>query len=414
MEGTNRMPINFRADLILYFLLAICPILQHYKGIFSNPSMEIYVVLSVVMIYRLIQKNRIFLKPIIPLFIYGVYASFIHGFSVMNFLREMLQIVIYLAILNECIQVKDLMKVCTFIAKFATCILMVQYVSYYVLGRHLQLVPTGLLLDRAEQWIMLAKTGIIDVNGNVMSFYRPSAIFLEPSHFAIYCIPVLFYNLFSDRDKHIGGSVFISLGVLMSTSGIGLVALVAIWSLYVVFIKFNIFGEIEFKIKNMFRSKSLLFICGGIAAFCVLFFAVGSFRQSVLRIFVSSAGEKTAIQGRTSTGIRALALLKGKQNLIGVGDSISVVDWNMSGFFLTFFVYGLIGVILFYAFYVIGLKKLKGISFWMSIIIIGLSIFTVHMYAAYYKMYYTFIVIAGYIDNRKILETKVKGLLRIK
>ena len=77
-------------------------------------------------------------------------------------------------------------------------------------------------------------------------FYRPTSFFYEPSHAAYFMCPFLCYILFVNKDlsekKIRYTAIFMSLGILVTTSGQGLVALVTCWSIWTLkeLKKFNI------------------------------------------------------------------------------------------------------------------------------------------------------------------------------
>lgn len=387
--------------------------LQHYQGIATNPSMEIYIVTAAYALMKLIQKRFIVVRPMLPLVAYAVYVSVAHGFAVVTLFREMLQVVIFLAVFNRCIDVKRLLQYCTKIAVAATALLLLQYVFFYLLHTHLQLVPDGLLLDSAEQWVQLVRTGLVGVSGKSTGFYRPSAIFLEPSHFALFCIPVVLINLLhlhADR-RSVKTAAFVSLGILLSTSGMGIVAVVLIWGLYLVFFYKNRRPGKSFRFSSLFTSHALAIVLVFLVALVALYFTVPFFRKSVERILLSSPDENTALGARTSTGIRSLGMLTGIHFWLGFGDTVSVKDWNMSGFFLTMFMHGLIGMVLFYMFYIKSLFVMKREAFWVIFLFVGLSFVTVHMFAAYYRIYYTFIVLQGYLERGPREEKTARPVL---
>lgn len=397
---------------VILLLLALCPILQHYKGLIDNPSKELTIVIAAYALVKLfIRKGeKIRIGGIMGLVLYGLYVSVIHGFSFSALGREMAQVGIFLAAFNGVLDLRKFLRICTWIALAATVCIVVQYFCYYVLGFHLQLVATNLLSESAEQWIGLAQTGRINVSGKTMAFYRPSAFFLEPSHFAIFCIPVVCVLLLSKdsgRKEFIKAAV-ISAGVLLTTSGLGLVAIGAMWLLFVAFYLRNTRKNKKFVFSDILKPHSLLLILviGGV--FLVLYSTSSVFRQSVNRIFISSASGATAITGRTSTGIRALKMLSASTMWTGFGSRYSVHDWNMSAFFLTVFFHGVIGGLLFYWFYVRSLFHVRHAAFWMCVIFIGLSFFTVHMYAAYYRIFYTLVILQGYVLTSEVPKTQAQ------
>ena len=73
----------------------------------------------------------------------------------------------------------------------------------------------------------------------------------------------------------------------------------------------------------------------------------------------------------------------------------------MAAFFFVTFTFGWIGTVLYYSFYIYSLFKLKREAQIMAAVFLILSLFTVHMFGAYYKMYYTMIMLYGYVQYRR-------------
>lgn len=405
--GARSMTVSgvklFNAGNLLMLLLALAPILQHYRKVVVNPSLGIITVFSAIAFVGLLSLPRIRVNTaFLLLMLYGVYASFIHGISVIYLLREMVQLVVYLAVINGLVDMREFLKFCRIIAVFATILIIVQYFCFYILGFHLQLVAIPLLNPDNSQWFGLIRTGLIAVTGKRISFYRPSSIFLEPSHFAIFCIPVIVTTLFSrtgDEKRERLIALFVSGGVLLSTSGMGIGIVTLCWAFYLVFF----FGQkgkartVEWK--KLFSNRSIMLAVLFVFVMFLLLAFVPFLRKSVTRIFFSGAGSKhSAIEGRTLTGINSLKLMQGIRKLIGFGDIYDISDWNMAAFFFVTFRFGWLGTALFYSFYVYSLFKLRREAQMMTAIFLILSFFTVHMFGAYYKMYYTMTILYGYIQ----------------
>jgi hypothetical protein len=395
---------GFSIRWILLALLAVTPILQHYEGIFVNPSLGITSAAALIALVWLLMRKIKVNTAFVLLAAYGVYAAVIHGVEMTHFLREMVQLVIYLAVLNGFFDMMKLRKFCCIIAVCATILIIIQYFCYYVLGFHLQLVAIPLLKQSNSQWFDLIRTGMIGVNGKKMSFYRPSAFFLEPSHFAIYCIPVIVTTLFSrtgDKPKQRLIALFVSVGVFLSTSGMGIGVVAACWGLYLLFFYGQKGKARTMKLSRLLDPRSVALFAVLLVVIVGLYAFVPVFRKSVSRIFNLQGMYKTsAIAGRTSTGMRSLKMLDGIQILVGVGDKYDISDWNMAAFFFVTFKFGALGAVLFYSFYIYSLFKLRREAQILAFIFLPLSFFTVHMFGAYYKMFYTMIMLYGYVQNR--------------
>lgn len=130
----------------------------------------------------------------------------------------------------ECFDFFFARKIIQFIAVIATVLLILQYFSFYVLGRHLMLVPINIYTEQIKElYGEFARTGL------KWGQFRPCAFFLEPAHFAQYCSLAIVLLLFSEQKKKVIYALFITLGVVLTTSGIGFTLSFVIWSIYVVF-----------------------------------------------------------------------------------------------------------------------------------------------------------------------------------
>lgn len=399
-------------DRVCTVLLALCPILQHYKGLFSqDASTTLMVLLFVYFGIKLLRKKTWHFATVLPLLVFSGYELINHGIGLMEFAREALLVAYFVAAASGAIDLKYYTKTAINVAFAASVLLIVQYFCYYVLGFHLQLVATSLLEESNSQWFQLVQTGTIGVTGKSMGYYRPSAFFLEPSHLTIYCFPALAMVLLMPgmtRSRTIAAAV-LSLGIVMSTSGMGIAIVLGLW---VVYIALYLGGERKLKdvIRLVFTRKGMLVIGAGVAALLLLYLVVEPFRLSINRIFVGTGG-KSAISGRTSTGIKAVSSMRGIELLVGKSDWGEVSSWNMSGLFYTMYTQGILGVVLSYVFYVRSVLKTKRSYLWMALVILGLSVFTVHTHAAFYMMFYVLILLGGYPadqDSKLVLNNRLQ------
>ncbi len=378
------------------FLLALCPILQHYRGIGMGAAEEMLCLLLPYLVFRMLARRRLSVNDLLPLAAYAVYAAVSYRFDRGVVAREGLLLIYFAAAANNLGYIRRTFRASLAISVMAGVLIIGQYLCYYLLDFHLQLVPTRLLLESAGQWKALAKTGRISVTGSLMRFYRPSAFFLEPSHMALYLTPPLLNLLLSPgktrRKKHL--AVFLSLAMLLSTSGLGIAVVMLAWMVYGL-MKPEQTEENRQRTKGRLKPGHIAFIGAFLVLFLVLYATVDLFRASIQRIFIGTAGENSAIQGRLSTGLRSLSHLSGFSLLFGTGKAVSLADWNMSGFFYTLYKHGLVGCILSYWFYFRCFRVLKREYFWLAVVVAGLSLFTVHTYAAFYRMYFVSFLLQG-------------------
>lgn len=386
-----------REDKVAIILLALCPILQHYKGFFVNASVTILLLLTPYVFMKLsahshVQRWRFgIVLPVIVSFMFQVVD---HGTDVTELGQAIIVAVFLVAIANGSIDTSYFVKIITSISVLACICIILQYICYYVLGFHLQMVPTSLLLPRSQQWVLLAQTGRHSITGKMIKFYRPSAFFLEPSHMFMYMFSPLTIAMFADNGKKTRRIAFLlATGMILTTSGMGVMATAMLYALYM--------GKKggknkRFTLKKIFQPRNLFAILMAIVLCIVAYFNVPFIRNSVERIFGSGVDYTNAVSGRMDSGFRLIQSMSGMQILLGVKDGLSGVTASLSGLNETMFQYGIVGVILSYIFYVRGLWTLKNEYFWVAVLILIVSLFSQHTHSTFFILYATVIFFDGY------------------
>lgn len=216
----------------------------------------------------------------------------------------------------------------------ASVIVAAQILCHYVFGFHLiSNIPIFLKADIAEKYAFLMNTGI-DITG----MYRPSAFFLEPSHFAEYGFMVLLWLLLKDNGRNkIRNAIIISFGIVLTTSGMGIAMVVGSWIVYV------IWGMDLRRIENIVKAVALVLGSIVIVALCL---RLPFFQSAVNRVAVTGQGYN-AIEGRLFFWNYYFETLSSSQLLWGCGYA-SEIDKYMTGFMKLLYCSGYIGVILFY------------------------------------------------------------------
>lgn len=394
-----------KLDIIVAVLLAMCPILQHYKGLLFNSAITVLVISVPYLFIRMIPsaKNINFssIKLVIPLIVYQLFRIINHGTTITEFGQSMVFIVIVVALAMKCINLSALVKVARGIAILASICLILQYITFYIFGFHIQLVPTGLLISSAEQWILGAQTGLAGVTGVIRSFYRPSAFFLEPSHLYLYLFPHLLILLFEkgfNREAFIK-SIIITIGLILSTSGMGVMFAVGAWVLFIV-LRDEQTGD--FSIKNIFRKRNLIVLGIFLVAFIISAMYVPFVRRTVMRIFSKGSGTN-AISGRIKSAMSLFEGLSIKQWILGVADNTHAFSFNIPGFMGVLYRHGILGTLLSYEFYCKSLFKLRVSYVLVAAIVIVTSFFSAHTHSTVGMLYYIFILMNGFyiVHNEK-------------
>lgn len=278
-------------DVLVAFLLAISPLLQHYKGIGVNAGFLVlifclpYVCLKLLFRFRSLPWTNALIA--LPLVLFQVYRVFAHGTTFIELAHAAVLCGYFVAIALGGINLKYVARSAYLVAMAAGFCIILQSISYYLFHFHLQLVATGWLLEESDAWVRLAETGLIAVTGNASAIYRPSAFFLEPSHMFLYLVPVLFLLLFSpemNRVKRIS-AVILSVGLILSTSGMGIAVVAGAWLLQ---LGFSNGKENLLRFKHFFNKKNVFRCIAFVLIFVMIAFSLPFMRYSILRIFMGS------------------------------------------------------------------------------------------------------------------------------
>ena len=396
---------NLLVDKICAFLLALSPILQHYRGLFEDFGITVLLITCLwyfVRILLIIQQVKI-PTLIVGLLIFQLYKSIIHGASFMGVAYAVVMIFIYISAANNLINLTFFLRVSCAIATLASILVLVQYICYYVLGFHLQMVPTTLLLPEADQWILGAQTGLAGITGRIGTLYRPSAFFLEPSHMFLYVFPHIFIMLLSPGKSKtkIKKGILLSIGVVLTTSGMGLLTVGFVWGLYFALAsgKMN-----KLSLKNLLKPANFLLAGTFLVAAVIAIATIPTIRESFMRIIDTS--NKGAVAGRTRLSTNLIKTLSFSEWIIGVTNTLEGIEFNMPGFLATVYKFGMLGVFLSYTVYVYGIVKCKNAYFWISVFVVIISFYSAQTHGTFYMMYYIFIILYGiktdHINDRDI------------
>ena len=356
-------------QLMCAIVIALIPILFSYKQIFSiSPTYITLIICSPFVMIQLINRKKTSVKNVGWIAAYLLYCLASHGIGLSELIVTVIFLLYALAVNNGIFNENLIWKVVVAVSCIATVGVLLQTLCYYILGMRLFLCPTHLMEETVwRQYGVQTAEKVYDTG-----LYRPASFFLEPSMFAQYVvIGIMFLRLSGAKDiKNFRIAIFLSVGVIASTSGIGIATLIVIWLL-------SYWTEIA-------KKKNLLKGLYGIFAFVIVFFVAysvsDSLKEAVLRIFgFGNMSDYSAFAGRTR-GVRFMFdALKGKPELwFGTGEYI--VRWYTWGFlggiFRTVYEYGMIGATLFvFAFFSLGLRT-RSWQKWIAFYVLALCVVT--------------------------------------
>ena len=327
-----------------------------------------------------------------------LYKTLMHNITVTEALYSLINIIYVIAAINGKINFRAFIKTVYVVSIATTTVLIFQTVTHYLFGIHINFVPVALLTDEVKAQLGRSiETGLSARGG----FYRPAGFFDEPSHFTQYVAPLMIYLLFSPNinQNKLRTAMFISVGVILTTSGMGFALVAACWGGYFI---------LE-TVKN--DPKRLLKALAGIAALVIigliLFYRVEIIRELVLRIFgLSSMTSYNAISGRTGMGQMMVSLLSPSERIWGSGMIPNDGDLYYTGMYRIILSYGLVGFLLYESVHVAAFLKMKNEFKWFSLYA-GLMLIIGNTYSFQYRIYYFVFMFCGeYILSQRSKSAK--------
>lgn len=360
-KENNRKIISYRN--IFAFILSLLPLMTSIKSPFGKLSMS-YVMLAfflpvIIINMRFLRTNkRIWLT--ILFWLYFVIRS---GGDYLNCtLIAGICYIYLLAVSNGQLNFESYKNYILNISTIAAILVILQTLFHYIFGIHIPMMSTNIIFDHLKGYEVLFKTGFSVVD----SMYRPSAFFFEPAQFCQYCFVGLLVALESWRydSKYRINVILISIGMIVTTSGQGLVLLLGciIW------------GVVMKREQKLIRLMVRAFII--VCVLLAIIFLAYSFNifnsQSIINRVIDTNNGYNAIAGRTFAKDWYLINMTQKEKILGVG-YINRPDVYMTTSILLRYTLGYLGLLLFICMIIIPTKKsLSSISFIVSIAYIGL------------------------------------------
>ena len=388
------------ADKFCAFIMAVTPILQHYKGVVQNAGFTVLLLIIPWITIRFFMRLRAglvekkCLRAIVPILLFEIYCAVIHPSGVMRMFYQLFMIWLFICLAGGAVNTRIFFRVSVAVVTVAAVLLVFQYGMHYVLHRTVNLRPFSLLVSETNIWIRHAERGLREG-----ALYRPAAFFLEPSHLFLYAFPLLGVLLLSPgitkwRKKR---AVIITAAMVMSTSGMAIVAVVGLWGLYFLFYR-NSGEKKAITLSKIFSPKTITIGVLLLMALAVAYFNVPIIQRTINRILASTEGS-SAIDGRVRLASHYIANITGKAVWFGQSNVVQELNFNLAGFFATYIKWGICGVILSYWYYLQGIFKLKKAYFWISAIILVISFFTAHTHGTFYMIFYTIFLMNGYYEG---------------
>ena len=292
------------------------------------------------------RSNKIAISLLWPLFIYLIYAIF-KGTS--SSILLCIAIGVHLSAISTGIINTHYLRQCIEnVSIFAALCVTLQQLVHATTGVHIPMIYPGGLIDGLKDYSVNILTGI-PMGGETM--YRPCAFFLEPSHMSQYCIIGLGSSLFRMKPA-IKNAIVISIGLIMTTSGMGVVLTFGMWAWWIMN-KNNLNG-------NGRGKKNSFFLLIGLVLLVVVLYQIPFFQSVVSRFTSNPDDDYNAITGRTLWWDVYFGEGQLSNFVYGMGLS-DMPEEYFTGIMTQLYAYGIIGTFFFLLYIVILIIRTKGL-----------------------------------------------------
>jgi len=341
----------------IFSTLIICfPILQQYRSPFSGvPLAEFLSMLCLpfLLLNFKLKKNRVWYSYIfcITLVFYNLFFiiwgnQFNIPIKNTNILIGTIRLSFHFFLIflgsNSLFDIGYSIKVYKLLGILTTAYLTIQFLTFHLFN---------LTLPWILPFLKVYQEGYndIDFNSFFMDFYRPYSIFLEPGFYVQFILPLLVILLIDNRNKDVKTAIFLTIGIVLSTSGQGLMLLPVVWGSYVVL---------------KYKRNILKFIGGLIISLFVIFLIRDTeiVSRSLGRLF---GGENTSSYLRIYQPLELYDRLSFSNQIVGIGyNNIEAVFGNFYlnsiGFLLIST--GIIGTLIYFLYVLTLFFQLKIVS----------------------------------------------------
>jgi hypothetical protein len=309
-------------------------------------------------------------------------------------------VVIFLVIFclhNELFDYKYAIKVLRIITMLAVFYQLLQVVSHELMG---MVLPRGIY-----SLLTYDVYGYENFNQINMTFYRASSFFIEPAVFVQYILLYLSISIFGNKNmtiEHLIEAMLISVSIVLSGSGQGLILLVAIWGFWYLF-------KIVLGKKRSVISLVLL-VAVPIVIITVLptFLSLNVVQNNLERIAGDNNLMGYATQARM-VGYKYISDLKGVFYLIGRGYGNVVTDVYFPSVAYTFYSSGIIGISLVAIVFMWLIKNCRSYGKVFSLIYIVLIIGTTSFFGCNICFYFSFLIADALYNYNDIINEELAG-----
>lgn len=350
---------------VFTFLIIFFPIFSVYSSGFSNISVaDLLMIILFPFFYLKVSKLKFNMN--LPFFIIIIfilylllssallifYGSNVGILSTIRYILYLIMLVFSFKLFNLQYGIK-LLKYTTVIVSI---IVIIQFTYFIIFGSTLPWYIPGLnIMD--EKFILRESSEYY------LTFYRPTGVFLEPTHFAQFAVVYLVYLLFNNSSEKNYISLFlIIIAIICCGSSLGIVylAFVGVFWLIKMFV---------YKISPIKIIIILIFLTIMISTIT----QVDYFMNSINRIFTSEGFNGVAVGYRFDS---LNFFIDSQQSVINwvFGNGRSSEEIYFTGIFYFLFTNGILGTILYLLLIFVGLITYRGFKWWLLLSALFLSI----------------------------------------
>ncbi len=318
--------------------IALLPLIAFVKV----PGMDIglgmlllFVLLPWLFLYNLTRLQLNDIAKFSGLILFCAYSIFCSRESFSDIIGFILIMIWVIGTYKYLIDEKLVFGIMSMVSIIASVVVLIQLLFHYVFGFNLAPYIPVLIKDST----LAQYSHVINAGVDILGMYRPSAFFFEPSHFSEYAVIPLLWLLLK-RKKHNSEKIalFISIGILLTRSGMGTAMVIGGWIVYYI-------NGLDLNKRENVVNAVLVVFCAVIAFLLLLKLP---FFQSAVNRVVATQDDYNAINGRLFFWDHYFSRFSFSQFVWGVGYNTVQLDKYMTGFMKLLYCSGSIGVLLFY------------------------------------------------------------------
>lgn len=349
-----------------------------------------YSVLCVTKRFKQKDRNSKNLLGLILFAAFYLYICIRSGGSLSTMAMSVIALVHIGGMLCGSVQTDKIRRILVTFAMICVGLVVIQTVAYYLFDWRIQYLPQSIVHEQFRgSYVFRTAEGL----------FRPSALFLEPSHFIQYCCFAIISVLFPSKGKaDPERAVVLAIGCVLTTSGMGiaLVCGIAVWYFVAEYL-------IKGKIKS-YRPKQIILFALACAIGLLLIAQIPFIKLALMRVF-STVDGYNAIVGRLGLWKLkdAIGTMEIVPMLFGYGNPAQY-EFYLTGLVDTIYKLGLVGLLLELICFGWLMWRKRNHYVWGSCLTF-LALFAVaHLTSVFAHIFYFGIIIAEAVEASKQTE----------